>query len=110
MREGVPLKRMLKVVALVAVLAIVAAACDSDSGDTTRIGDTQQRPVDLSGGTLKMAMLADVTAAFDPQKEYYCVTWEYYAVLLAPHAHDLQGRTDGAGWRGDLPGPGCRRA
>ena len=29
-----------------------------------------------------MAMLADVTAAFDPQKEYYSVTWEYYRCCL----------------------------
>jgi peptide/nickel transport system substrate-binding protein len=37
---------------------------------------------DLSGGTLRMAMLADVTAAFDPQKEYYSVTWEYFRCCL----------------------------
>ena len=29
-----------------------------------------------------MAMLADVSAAFDPQKEYYSVTWEYYRCCL----------------------------
>ena len=29
-----------------------------------------------------MAQLADVTAAFDPQKEYYSVTWEYYRCCL----------------------------
>ena len=72
---------MLKVVALVAVLAIVAAACNSDSGDTDASG-TATASGDLSGGTLKMAMLADVTAAFDPQKEYYSVTWEYYRCCL----------------------------
>jgi len=30
-----------------------------------------------------MAQLGDVTAAFDPQKEYYSVTWEYYRCCLA---------------------------
>ena len=72
---------MLKVVALVAVLAIVAAACNSDSGEENASGSASASG-DLSGGTLKMAMLADVTAAFDPQKEYYSVTWEYYRCCL----------------------------
>jgi hypothetical protein len=62
-------------------LAIVAAACNSDSGDTDASGSASASG-DLSGGTLKMAMLADVTAAFDPQKEYYSVTWEYYRCCL----------------------------
>ena len=29
-----------------------------------------------------MAMLGDVSAAFDPQKEYYSVTWEYLRCCL----------------------------
>jgi peptide/nickel transport system substrate-binding protein len=29
-----------------------------------------------------MAQLGDVSAAFDPQKEYYSVTWEYYRCCL----------------------------
>ncbi|MDQ4108763.1 MAG: ABC transporter substrate-binding protein, partial [Actinomycetota bacterium] len=37
---------------------------------------------ELAGGTLNMAMLADVISAFDPQKEYYSVTWEYYRCCL----------------------------
>jgi peptide/nickel transport system substrate-binding protein len=76
------LKRSLKVIAVVAVLGIVAAACggnDDTSGSTT---DTSSADSSLKGGTLKMAMLADVTAAFDPQKEYYSVTWEYYRCCL----------------------------
>ena len=84
------MKRMLKVVALVAVLAIVAAACNSDSGDTDASGSASASG-DLSGGTLKMAMLADVTAAFDPQKEYYSVTWEYYRCCLLRTLMSYQG-------------------
>ena len=82
--EGVPLKRMLKVVALVAVLGIVAAACGGDNGDrvTPRATGAPAPAATCSGGTLQMAMLADVSAAFDPQKEYYCVTWEYYRCCL----------------------------
>ena len=42
-----------------------------------------------------MAQLADVTAAFDPQKEYYSVTWEYYRCCLLRNADVLRGRPDG---------------
>lgn len=69
-------------IAVVAVLGVIAAACGGD-------GDTGQSPsptggdtTELEGGTLSMAQLADVTAAFDPQKEYYSVTWEYYRCCL----------------------------
>jgi peptide/nickel transport system substrate-binding protein len=63
------------------VLGLVGAAC----GDDGTGGDGSPTPGDtanLKGGTLNMAMLADVTAAFDPQKEYYSVTWEYYRCCL----------------------------
>ena len=69
--------RKLRVIALVAVLGLVAAACggDEDTGaDTT----TSAAPAgDLSGGTLKLAQTADVDVAFDPTRSYYSVTWEY---------------------------------
>jgi peptide/nickel transport system substrate-binding protein len=78
-------RRYLKVLALVAILGIVGAACGGDdntgsstgdSGTSGASGDVQQ------GGTLELAMLGDVSAAFDPQKEYYSVTWEYYRCCL----------------------------
>jgi peptide/nickel transport system substrate-binding protein len=72
--------------ALVAILGLVGAACGgNDNGGTTGAsggasgssgGNLQQ------GGTLQLAMLGDVSAAFDPQKEYYSVTWEYYRCCL----------------------------
>jgi peptide/nickel transport system substrate-binding protein len=72
----------LRLIAVVTVLGIVAAACgDGGTGDDAT--DTPSAdPENLAGGTLTMAMLADVTAAFDPQKEYYSVTWEYYRCCL----------------------------
>jgi peptide/nickel transport system substrate-binding protein len=85
---------MMKVIALVAVLGIVAVACGGgDDGGTPEGSDTGEPSVatDLSGGTLRMAMLADVTAAFDPQKEYYSVTWEYYRCCLARMLMSYQG-------------------
>jgi peptide/nickel transport system substrate-binding protein len=78
-------------VAVVAVLGLVAAACGGDDGggDTTgptatggETGATGSTGSDLAGGTLRMAMLGDVSAAFDPQKEYYNVTWEFYRCCL----------------------------
>ncbi len=79
------MKRTLKMIAVVAVLAVVAAACSSgDDGGTDQGSDTgaPSAATDLSGGTLRMGQLGDVSAAFDPQKEYYSVTWEYYRCCL----------------------------
>ena len=91
MRRGVALKRVLRLIAVVTVLGIVAAACggDGDAGDTPT--DEPSQPADLAGGTLTMAMLADVTAAFDPQKEYYSVTWEYYRCCLLRNLMSYEG-------------------
>ena len=38
-----------------------------------------------------MAQLADVTAAFDPQKKYYSVTREYYRCCLLRNLMSLSG-------------------
>ena len=64
------MKRTLKMIAVVAVLGIVAAACGGDNGGGGGTSASQSPGTDLSGGTLRMAMLGDVSAAFDPQKEY----------------------------------------
>ena len=73
-----------------AVLGLVAAACgDNGTGDPT---DTAtDTPDNLSGGTLRMAQLADVVSAFDPQKEYYSVTWEYYRCCLLRNLMSYEG-------------------
>ncbi|MGZ5297321.1 MAG: ABC transporter substrate-binding protein [Actinomycetota bacterium] len=80
------MKRILKMVAVVAVLGIVAAACGGGNGgggsNTGATGGTGATGADLSGGTLRMAQIGDVSAAFDPQKEYYSVTWEYFRCCL----------------------------
>jgi peptide/nickel transport system substrate-binding protein len=82
------LKRALRVIAVVTVLGIVAAGC---GGNEEQPGQTPTQTEDLSGGTLSMAMLADVGAAFDPQKEYYSVTWEYYRCCLLRTLMSYQG-------------------
>ena len=78
------MKRTLKVIAVVSILGIVAAACSSSNNNSGTTGATgsSSAAADLSGGTLRMAMLGDVSAAFDPQKEYYSVTWEYFRCCL----------------------------
>ena len=81
------MRRYLKILALVAILGLVAAACGGDDGGTGATGDTPGATGGTSegltqGGTLNLAMLGDVSAAFDPQKEYYSVTWEFYRCCL----------------------------
>jgi len=99
-------RRYLKVLALVAVLGLVAAACGGDDGGgatgsetgptagatgETGAGDVQP------GGTLELAMLGDVSSAFDPSKEYYSVTWEYYRCCLLRTLLSYNGRTTAEG-------------
>jgi len=79
-------RRYLQVLALVGVLALVAAACGGDdeggATGTTATGATGAQEF-TPGGTFKAAMLSDVTAGFDPQKEYYSVAWAFYRCCLA---------------------------
>src|SRR5687768_8029695 len=92
MRRGVTLKRVLRLIAVVTVLGLVAAACGDDGGTGDDATDTPSADAEnLAGGTLTMAMLADVTAAFDPQKEYYSVTWEYYRCCLLRNLMSYEG-------------------
>ncbi len=73
--------RALRVMAVGLTIGITAAACEGE--DTRDAGRTNTPTRDsLSGGTLRMAQLADVGAAFDPQKEYYTVSWEYFRCCL----------------------------
>jgi peptide/nickel transport system substrate-binding protein len=70
-------RRYTKALALVAVLGILVVAC-RQPGDTGQPLPEQLQP----GGTLRLNLLSDVSAAFDPQKEYYSVTWEFYRCCL----------------------------
>jgi peptide/nickel transport system substrate-binding protein len=79
-------RRYLQVLALVGVLTLVAAACggDDEGGATgsTATGASGAQEI-TPGGTFKAALLSDVTAGFDPQKEYYAVAWAFYRCCLA---------------------------
>jgi peptide/nickel transport system substrate-binding protein len=65
--------------ALVGILAIVAAACGRGGGGPTQEGTEGALP---RGGTLIAGLESDVDDAFDPQKEYYSVTWGFYHCCL----------------------------
>lgn len=71
--------RTMRIAGLVLALALAAAACGT--GGDEPAGPTQAKDVE-KGGTLKLAILSDVSAAFDPQKEYYSVTWGLYRCCL----------------------------
>lgn len=71
--------RYLRLLALVGILAIVGAACGR--GGQTQPGQTPGGAFQ-EGGTLLAALESDVDAAFDPQKEYYSVTWGFYHCCL----------------------------
>ncbi len=94
------MRRYLSVLALVAVLGLVAAACGGgNEGATGATGATATGPSGelKPGGTVKLAMLGDVSAAFDPQKEYYSVTWEWYRCCLLRTLLSYNGRTTAEG-------------
>jgi peptide/nickel transport system substrate-binding protein len=71
--------RYLRMLALVGILAIVAAACGRGGGGPTQEETEGGLP---RGGTLIAGLESDVDAAFDPQKEYYSVTWGFYHCCL----------------------------
>jgi len=75
------MKHLRKLVVMTAVVGLVGAACGGSSGG----GNTGTSPgtaAPKKGGTLNLAQLGDVTAGFDPQKEYYTVSWGYYQCCL----------------------------
>ncbi|HEX9891295.1 MAG TPA: ABC transporter substrate-binding protein [Actinomycetota bacterium] len=71
------MNRYLKALALVAVLGVVATACRSDGGGGGGGDEDLQR-----GGIMRLSMISDVEDAFDPQKEYYQVSWGLYRCCM----------------------------
>jgi peptide/nickel transport system substrate-binding protein len=72
-----------RLVALVAALGMIAAACGGDNGGGTQPasgatgGGGPQK-----GGTLKLALEADVNNAYDPQKEYAALSFEFFRCCM----------------------------
>lgn len=78
--KGDVVRGTLKLVAVSAAFVLLAAACGrgGDQPGQQQDGGQVQR-----GGTLLVGLESDVDAAFDPQKEYYSVTWGLYHCCLA---------------------------
>ena len=91
-------------VALVLALALLATACGGGGGDGQGPDETGapagEAPV---GGTLRLALVSDVTAAFDPQKEYYSVAWEFYRCCLLRTLMSFNGQPTEEGGNEVLP-------
>jgi peptide/nickel transport system substrate-binding protein len=70
----------------VGVLGLAAVACGGGGGGgatTTPSGSASGSAGAITpGGVFKAALLSDVTAGFDPQKEYYSVAWAFYRGCL----------------------------
>jgi peptide/nickel transport system substrate-binding protein len=72
-------KRYLRLLALVGVLAITAAACGEEAAQQPGGGGEQQVQ---KGGTLLAGLESDFDEGFDPQRSYYTVNWGFYHCCL----------------------------
>jgi peptide/nickel transport system substrate-binding protein len=71
--------RYTRMLALVGVLAVVGAACAQEQAGPgpAPVGGAPQE-----GGTLNLAISADISEAWDPAKEYEALAWEVYRCCL----------------------------
>jgi peptide/nickel transport system substrate-binding protein len=76
------MRKAVRMFAVAAVLAVVAAACsDNGTPEASPSGSTGGGEIQ-AGGTLNVAQTSDVSSAFDPQKEYYQVSWNYFRCCM----------------------------
>jgi peptide/nickel transport system substrate-binding protein len=69
----------MRLIALVAVLGMIAVAC----GDKTNTSSQQSAgSAPVKGGTLQLALEADVSNAYDPQKEYAALSFEFFRCCM----------------------------
>jgi peptide/nickel transport system substrate-binding protein len=69
--------KRIKLAAMLAVVVLFAAACGNNNGSSDQGSQQLKR-----GGTLQLALVSDVFSAFDPQKAYYSVEWEFQRCCL----------------------------
>jgi peptide/nickel transport system substrate-binding protein len=75
--------RYLRILALAGIVALVGAACGGDAGDGGAGGGGAAGGEKQKGGTLLLALSADVDKAFDPAKEYAALSWEVFRCCLS---------------------------
>ncbi len=83
-------------IALATATAVLGAACGGGSGGSTA-GSPSSSAAPKQGGTLNIALISDVQDAFDPQKEYSSVTWEYFRCCLLRTLLSYSGQTTDQG-------------
>jgi peptide/nickel transport system substrate-binding protein len=85
------MKNLVRSIAVLAVLAIVAVACGGNNGGTTATGSPSASGTIPTGGTLKLALVNDVDAAFDPQRAYYQINFEFEKCCLGRTLYSTNG-------------------
>ena len=94
------MKHWIKLITIAMVIALVTAAC----GGTDDGGGTATESEDVpTGGTLRVAITSDVSAAFDPQKEYYTVSFGYFRCCLLRTLLSYPGRPGDEGGNDLVP-------
>jgi peptide/nickel transport system substrate-binding protein len=87
------MKKAVRLAAVLAVLAVIAAACGGGSNDNSGASASGSAAGEVpTGGTLKLAAVGDVSAAFDPQKEYYQLSFEYFKCCLLRTLYATNGK------------------
>lgn len=74
--------RILKLLALAAVVSLAAAACSSGGGPSTTPTSSSKGPTPQRGGTLNIATNEDVFSHWDPQMEYFQESFAFYDCCL----------------------------
>jgi peptide/nickel transport system substrate-binding protein len=76
---GGKMRHSMRAIGLVAILGLVATACGG-GGEAPATGGANKGPV--KGGVLKISLDADVNNAYDPQKEYAALSWEFFRCCM----------------------------
>ena len=78
-------------IALVAILGVVAAACSGNGGEADPSAGTNVEPA--KGGTLQIGVSSEpASAAMDPAKEYYSLSWEQMRCCLLRTLYSTNGQ------------------
>ena len=79
-------------IALVTILGVIAAACSGDGGDSeSPSAGSSVEPA--KGGTLHIGVSSEpASAAMDPAKEYYSLSWEQMRCCLLRTLYSTNGQ------------------